>query len=43
MAGYRINFHIHDEVILEIPDGDAARNLDDAVMRKRGNVPMEAL
>lgn len=32
-AGYRINFHIHDEVILEIPDGDAAKNLDDAVMR----------
>lgn len=32
-AGYRINFHIHDEVILEIPDDDAAKNLDDAVLR----------
>ncbi len=29
-AGYRINFHIHDEVILEIPDG-SGQSLDDAV------------
>lgn len=30
-AGYRINFHIHDEVILEIPDADARKNLEDAI------------
>lgn len=32
-AGYRIKFHIHDEVILEIPDGDNTKNLEDAVRR----------
>lgn len=32
-AGYRINFHIHDEVILEVPDGDKSKNLDDAIKR----------
>lgn len=29
-AGYRINFHIHDEVILEIPDG-SRQSLEEAV------------
>lgn len=29
--GYKINFHIHDEVILEIPDEDAEKTLDDAI------------
>lgn len=32
-AGYKINFHIHDEVILEIPDYDKSKNLDDAIKR----------
>lgn len=32
-AGYRINFHIHDEVILEVLDGDKSKNLDDAIKR----------
>lgn len=32
-AGYKINFHIHDEVILEIPDDDPDKNLDDAISR----------
>lgn len=32
-AGYLINFHIHDEVILEIPDADASKNLEDAIKR----------
>jgi len=32
-AGYRINFHIHDEVILEVPDADASKNLGDAIGR----------
>lgn len=32
-AGYRINFHIHDEVILEIPDNDKSKNLEDAISR----------
>lgn len=32
-AGYRINFHIHDEVILEVPDGDKSKNLGDAIKR----------
>ncbi len=32
-AGYRIKFHIHDEVILEIPDTDTEKNLGDAVKR----------
>lgn len=32
-AGYKINFHIHDEVILEVPDGDKSKNLDDAIRR----------
>lgn len=30
MAGYKINFHIHDEVILEVPK-DSERGLEDAV------------
>lgn len=30
-AGYRICFHIHDEVVMEIPDSDFGRNLEDAV------------
>ncbi|GFI69953.1 DNA polymerase I, thermostable [Lachnospiraceae bacterium] len=29
-AGYRINFHIHDEVILEVPEG-SEKNLDEAI------------
>ena len=29
-AGYKINFHIHDEVILEIPSG-SSQNLDEAI------------
>lgn len=29
--GYPINFHIHDEVILEIPDADKNRTLEDAI------------
>lgn len=29
-AGYEINFHIHDEVILEVPD-DSGQSLDEAV------------
>jgi DNA polymerase len=29
-AGYRINFHIHDEVILEIPEG-GNQSLEEAV------------
>lgn len=29
-AGYKINFHIHDEVILEIPE-HGTQNLDDAI------------
>lgn len=29
--GYRINFHIHDEVILEIPDNDTSKTLDNAI------------
>lgn len=29
-AGYRINFHIHDEVVLEIPDG-SSQSLEEAV------------
>lgn len=32
-AGYKINFHIHDEVILEVPDDDKSKNLDDAIRR----------
>lgn len=32
-AGYKINFHIHDEVILEVPDEDKSKNLDDAIKR----------
>lgn len=32
-AGYVINFHIHDEVILEVPDADRTKNLPDAVSR----------
>lgn len=32
-AGYKINFHIHDEVILEVPDDDKSKNLDDAIKR----------
>lgn len=32
-AGYKINFHIHDEVILEVPDDDKTKNLDDAIKR----------
>lgn len=32
-AGYKINFHIHDEVILEVPDNDRSKNLDDAIKR----------
>lgn len=30
-AGYKINFHIHDEVICEVPDDDASKNLDDMI------------
>lgn len=30
-SGYKINFHIHDEVILEIPDEDTEKTLDDAI------------
>lgn len=30
-AGYKVNFHIHDEVILEVPDSDTGKNLDDAI------------
>ncbi len=29
-AGYRINFHIHDEVILEIPKG-GRQSLEEAI------------
>lgn len=29
--GYKINFHIHDEVILEVPDDDKEKTLDDAI------------
>lgn len=32
-AGYVINFHIHDEVILEVPDDDHSKNLEDAIRR----------
>lgn len=32
-AGYKINFHIHDEVILEVPDNDKSKNLDDVIKR----------
>ena len=32
-AGYTINFHIHDEVVLEVPDNDLSKNLDDAISR----------
>ena len=32
-AGYKINFHIHDEVILEVPDDDKSKNLDDVIKR----------
>lgn len=32
-AGYKINFHIHDEVILEVPDDDKSKTLDDAIRR----------
>lgn len=30
-AGYQIRFHIHDEVILEIPEDDTVFNLDNAI------------
>lgn len=30
-SGYTIVFHIHDEVILEIPDSDTEKTLDDAI------------
>lgn len=30
MAGYKINFHIHDEAVLEIPKG-GSQNLDEAI------------
>ena len=30
-AGYRINFHIHDEVVLEIPDDDPGKSLENAI------------
>lgn len=30
-AGYRISFHVHDEVILEVPKGDPYYNLDNAI------------
>ena len=29
--GYKINFHIHDEVILEVPDEDTEKTLDNAI------------
>lgn len=29
-AGYRINFHVHDEVIMEVPE-ESDKNLDDAI------------
>jgi hypothetical protein len=29
-AGYRVNFHIHDEVVLEIPE-DGGQSLEDAI------------
>lgn len=29
--GYKINFHIHDEVILEVPDNDKSKTLDNAI------------
>ena len=29
--GYQINFHIHDEVILEIPDSATRKTLDNAI------------
>lgn len=29
-AGYQINFHVHDEVIMEVPE-DSDKNLDDAI------------
>lgn len=32
-AGYRICFHIHDEVVLEVPDTSTDKNLDDAIKR----------
>ena len=32
-AGYKINFHIHDEVILEVPDEDKSKNLEDVIKR----------
>lgn len=32
-AGYKINFHIHDEVILKVPDDDKSKNLDDVIKR----------
>ncbi len=32
-AGYKINFHIHDEVVLEVPDTDSSKNLEDAIRR----------
>ena len=30
-AGYKICFHVHDEVILEIPEDDSVYNLDNAI------------
>ena len=30
-AGYKICFHIHDEVVLEIPKNDPVYNLDNAI------------
>lgn len=29
--GYKINFHIHDEVILEVPDSDVGKTLENAI------------
>lgn len=29
--GYKINFHIHDEVILEVPDNDKSKTLNNAI------------
>lgn len=30
-AGYKINFHIHDEVVLEVPNQDKSKNLKNAI------------
>lgn len=30
-AGYQIRFHVHDEVILEVPENDPVYNLDNAI------------